>query len=85
MQGNYLLVAQGLRWWEDSALHFGQGAFTTPVGTSNTATAYGLVVQSGGAYITGNAYVQGGLFLNGQKRPILPCYYFIYLYRCGSW
>ncbi|WP_181255366.1 YadA family autotransporter adhesin, partial [Yersinia pseudotuberculosis] len=43
------------------------GAFTTPVGTSNTATAYGLVVQSGGAYITGNAYVQGGLFLNGQK------------------
>lgn len=43
------------------------GTFATPVGTSNTATAYGMVVQSGGAYITGNAYVQGGLFLNGQK------------------
>ncbi|CQH24707.1 autotransporter adhesin YapN [Yersinia pseudotuberculosis] len=46
---------------------FWTGTFATPVGTSNTATAYGMVVQSGGAYITGNTYVQGGLFLNGQK------------------
>ncbi|WP_145501652.1 YadA family autotransporter adhesin [Yersinia similis] len=43
------------------------GTFTTAVGTSNTGTAYGFVVQSNGAFINGDTYVQGGLFLNGKK------------------
>ncbi len=43
------------------------GTFTTAVGTSNVATAYGFVVQNNGAFINGDTYVQGGLFLNGRK------------------
>ncbi|WP_146117146.1 YadA family autotransporter adhesin [Yersinia pestis] len=43
------------------------GTFTTAVGTSNVATAYGFVVQSNGAFINGDTYVKGGLFLNGRK------------------
>ncbi|AJJ02758.1 coiled stalk of trimeric autotransporter adhesin family protein [Yersinia pseudotuberculosis] len=43
------------------------GTFTTAVGTSNVATAYGFVVQKNGAFINGDTYVQGGLFLNGRK------------------
>ncbi|MCD3029794.1 cell surface protein, partial [Salmonella enterica subsp. enterica serovar Enteritidis] len=43
------------------------GTFTTAVGTSNVATASGFVVQKNGAFINGDTYVQGGLFLNGRK------------------
>ncbi|CRG51781.1 trimeric autotransporter adhesin YadE [Yersinia wautersii] len=43
------------------------GTFTTGVGTSNVGTAYGFVVQKNGAFINGDTYVQGGLFLDGKK------------------
>lgn len=57
--GSYLLADKA---GSQGTLHPWTGTFTTAVGTSNVATAYGFVVQKNGAFINGDTYVQGGYF-----------------------